>query len=72
MVFDCTPLRLDLKKRGVSLDQFLQSRKFRYIWISGDTSEDVRQFIKTHSYKMVHSYSFTERPTTFYYQIYEV
>ena len=72
MIYDCTPLRLDLQGKHLSMEQFLEKEKFSYIWTFDDTAADVRHYIATHKYKKVYSYDFTEKLAAFHYDIYQL
>ncbi len=71
MQYDSMPFRLDLEKRGISIDRYLGSEAFDYIWILEDNSPDVKSWVEKHPYQLVYSYEITEKPRTFRYKIYK-
>lgn len=59
-----------LKKAGVLLGDYLKKNDFDCIWISDSSDPAMSDFVKTHGYQPVFEYTFTEKPDTFYNQIY--
>lgn len=72
MAYDSLPLRADLKKKNISLEQFLEGSKFEYLWIEADAGGDIALFLKNHAYRKVFSYDFKEKPRTFHNEIYQL
>ena len=64
-------VRTQLQKEGISLESYLENGKFDYIWIASDPPVPViTNYLEKNSYKLVYSYDFAEKPTTFHYSIY--
>lgn len=72
MLTDNEALRDHLDKTGGTIDEYILSGDFDAVWV-GNTDEDRRlaKFVSSKGYTLVHSYSFTEKPADFYFEIYQ-
>ena len=70
MVSDSMPFRLSLNNQHRTLEDYLNSGKFSYFWVLKDGDPEVRAYLAAHGYRKVYDYTFTEKPATFFYEIY--
>lgn len=74
MAFSCTPLKIALKSRGLTISDYVKRQGFDYILYEADEGgwdPVVRELAKAGVYRLAYQYDFYEKPASFHYEVYQ-
>ena len=72
MTLDMPALRIALKEKGQTIQDYLAKERFEYLWTDPSVmAGEFSSWILDH-YEKVYAYEFTEKPATFQYSIYKL